>query len=246
MNKIKIIFFVFFICILIQREAHSFSVYKFQNFSDESFDPFADYSEFEETEEEESDINFFKNGRFFTLGFISGRTSFTENLGQITEPAIAFGGYLSYFFDLRFAIQFSFLTGANNYKFYSPSKKLILADSTVNNFEFSLKYYVNTKNVTHGLARLNPYFLIGFSQVSRTLNSTGSIDVAKDNTLGFDLAAGIEIPLMKNKMYFGLEAGFHLINFKDENSELYAGTEATGIYPTGDMLSLLGILGVNF
>ena len=37
---------------------------------DDSYDPFADYSEFEEDSQEEADIHFFRNGRFFTLGFI--------------------------------------------------------------------------------------------------------------------------------------------------------------------------------
>lgn len=36
---------------------------------DEAFDPFSDYSEMEQDAEEEADINFFKNGRFLTLGF---------------------------------------------------------------------------------------------------------------------------------------------------------------------------------
>ena len=58
---------------------------------DDAYDPFSDYSEFEESAEEEADINFFRNGRFFTLGFIGGYRSFTETLGGITSDAPTFG-----------------------------------------------------------------------------------------------------------------------------------------------------------
>jgi hypothetical protein len=50
--------------------------------TDESYDPFADYSEFAESAEQEADINFFRNGRFFTLGFQGGYRRFTETMGS--------------------------------------------------------------------------------------------------------------------------------------------------------------------
>src|ERR1700733_14940788 len=43
-----------------------------QSDADDAYDPFADYSEFEETMDEEEDINFFRNGRLMTLGFLAG------------------------------------------------------------------------------------------------------------------------------------------------------------------------------
>ena len=39
---------------------------------EEAYDPFTDYSEFDEASDEEADINFFRNGRFFTVGLAMG------------------------------------------------------------------------------------------------------------------------------------------------------------------------------
>src|ERR1041385_294119 len=49
-----------------------------QHDADDSYDPFGDYSEFEEASDEEADLNFFRNGRFFTLGFQVGYQRFTD------------------------------------------------------------------------------------------------------------------------------------------------------------------------
>ena len=52
---------------------------------DDAFDPFSDYSEFDEATEEEADINFFRNGRFLTVGFQLGVKGFTDNLAEIID-----------------------------------------------------------------------------------------------------------------------------------------------------------------
>src|SRR5580704_6306750 len=57
---------------------------------DSTFDPFSDYSEFEEGSEEEADINFFHNGRFFSIGLLGGYESFTDTLGEIYSPSFQF------------------------------------------------------------------------------------------------------------------------------------------------------------
>ncbi|MDZ4082728.1 MAG: hypothetical protein U1E10_07320, partial [Bdellovibrionales bacterium] len=75
---------------------------------DDSYDPFADYSEFEESVEEEEDLNFFRNGRLLTVGFVGGLRGWTQTLGQVYSSNISFGLFICYFFDLRFALQFGF------------------------------------------------------------------------------------------------------------------------------------------
>src|SRR5207248_682683 len=130
--------------------------------TDSTFDPFSDYSEFEEGSEEEADVNFFHNGRFFAVGALAGYESFTDVLGVIYKPNFTYGVFLSYFFDLRFALQVSYVTadhvidlqtGGNEYN----------GKVSLQHFAFDFKYYMNTQNVTRGLAALNPYVLIGFS-----------------------------------------------------------------------------------
>lgn len=213
---------------------------------DDTYDPFADYSEFEESAEEEADINFFRNGRFFTLGFQGGYRDFTETMGQLQSGAPAFGLFISYFFDLRFALQLGFLTGDHEFAFSAPNGSLVSGNVALTNISLNLKYYLNTQNVTRGLAKLNPYFLGGFSQVYRTTTVVGETGFGKEGAMGFDLGAGIEIPMMRN-MYFGSQFAFQLVTFQNENSEIIlAGNTPTGLYNKGDILSLMFILGLNF
>jgi hypothetical protein len=212
----------------------------------DAYDPFADYSEFEESAEEEADINFFRNGRFFTLGFIGGYRTFTETLGNIYSDATTFGLFLCYFFDLRFALQLQFLTGDHKLGFESNGQQF-RGNVSLTSIALNLKYYINTQNLTRGLAQFNPYLIGGFAQIYRTATVTGVDAFSKEGALGFDIGAGVEMPLMRNKMFLGLQGTYELVTFKDENSEILSeGSGATGIYPTGDVMMLLAILGVNF
>lgn len=213
----------------------------------DAYDPFADYSEFEATEEEEADLNFFKNGRFFTLGFIGGYRTMTEKLGDIYDDAFTVGVFLSYFFDLRFALQLQFLSGNHAISFGSPSGKQISGNAAITAIGFNLKYFINTQNITKGLADLNPYVLGGFSQVYRTATVDGEEAFAKEGALGFEFGVGMEFPIMRNKMYLGTQLTYQLVSFKDENREIVlAGGDATGIFPAGDAINFNIVLGVNF
>jgi hypothetical protein len=151
---------------------------------DDAYDPFADYSEFEESAEEEEDLNFFRNGRLFTMGFIGGYRGFTQTLGQIYSGSPAFGLYLCYFFDLRFAMQFGFMTIEHTISVparVSLGTLPIAGNVSVTDLTFLLKYYFNTQNVTRGLADLNPYLVGGFSQIYRTSTVSGNANFAKDS-----------------------------------------------------------------
>ena len=213
---------------------------------DDSYDPFADYSEFEQSMDEEEDINFFRNGRLFTVGFVGGYRGFTQTLSSIYTPGPNFGLNLSFFFDLRFALQIGFLTGDHALTVKGPSET-ISGNVGLTDLSFNLKYYFNTQNVTRGLAELNPFLIGGFSQIYRTYSVAGNGDFSKDAAFAFNAGGGIEIPMLRNKMYFGLQASYQLVNFADENKVLLQsdGTK-TGVVPRGDSFLVLGILGVNF
>ncbi|MCE3011081.1 MAG: porin family protein [Proteobacteria bacterium] len=219
-----------------------------QSESDDSYDPFADYSEFDEASEEEADINFFRNGRFFTLGFAGGMRGYTSSLGSLYENAPTYGVYLSYFFDLRLAIQFGFLTGDSPFKLNvnDPNKNLD-GNVSLTMLNADLKYYFNTQNVTRGLADLNPYLLGGFSQIYRTLTLSDNPGFGRDATIGVDLGAGLEIPMWRRKAYFGIQGTYRYFSFKDENSFLLGKDGApTTVKPQGDSFDILAILGLNF
>jgi Outer membrane protein beta-barrel domain len=215
--------------------------------STDAYDPFIDYNEFEIADEEEADINFFRHGRFLTMGFSLGQRSFTEGMSQIYGDDVVYGLYLSYFFDMRFALQFGYIKGSHSIAVRGGSTAAT-GDLALSGISVDLKYYLNTQNVTKGLGSLNPYFIGGFTSFSREATVDGQPEFAKDSAMGVEVGAGIEIPMMRNKMYFGAQAMYQLVSFKDENSQIILnnGADPTGKYPNGDMFTILGILGVNF
>ncbi len=214
---------------------------------EDAYDPFADYSEFDGASDEEEDVNFFRNGRLLTMGFIAGYRGWTGNLDSIYSSDPTFGLFLSYFFDLRFALQFGFLTGSHTFVAQGPSETL-QGNVSLADISFHLKYYFNTQNVTRGLADLNPYLIGGFSHLMRTtVIDVAQDDVAKDTAFGFNAGAGIEIPMMRNKMFFGLQGAYQLISFPDENRYIRQSDNTTQIIkPAGDAFIMLAILGTNF
>ena len=215
--------------------------------ADDTYDPFADYSEFDEAQDEEEDINFFRNGRFLTLGFTGGARGFTSGLGNMYQPAGAFGLFLCFFFDLRFAMQFTFLTSSHAFHVQGKSGNSASGTIGIDSFDLNLKYFVNTQNVTKGLAKLNPYIIGGFARVDRTSTIQGVEGFAKEGAMAFDLGVGIELPLFRNKMFFGAQVLYQLINFQDENTEIvFVNGDRTGKFPNGDSFTGLAILGVNF
>lgn len=212
---------------------------------DEAFDPFTDYSEFDEESDEEADINFFRNGRFFTVGLLFGYRGFTGNLGKAYQSSTAYGVYLSYFFDLRFAFQLGYQTGDHAVSF-STNADQYSGNVSISTLNFDLKYYLNTQNVTRGLADLNPYILGGFAQYYRTYTISKLDGFNRDATMGAEVGVGLEIPLMRKKAYFGIQGTYHYVNFSDENKLYLNGTEKLDAAMSGDYYDMLCILGMNF
>lgn len=213
----------------------------------DAYDPFADYSEFEEASEEEADIHFFKNGRFFTLALFGGYRSFTGTYNQLYSPSGNFGVSLSYFFDLKFAFQISYTTGSHDLNLILKNGDPYSGTLKVQGTGFDIKYYMNTQNVTKGLATFNPYLGLGISQLSRTQTlSTQTSDTAKENSMAFQATAGFEIPMMRNKMYVGAEAQYQYVGFQDEGSLLVVNDINQGIERNGDLYRVNFIVGFNF
>lgn len=214
----------------------------------DSYDPFVDFSEFDESTEEEADINFFRNGRFFTLGFLGGYRGFTQGMANIQKADIHYGLNLTYFFDLRFALQLAYTTGDHSLQFVSPNGTAVNGTARLSTLSMHLKYYFNTQNVTKGLAELNPYIIGGFSRITRESKVADQEAFAKEGASSFDLGAGIEIPMMRNKMYVGVQGVLQLANFSDETTEIVVqpGNEKTGLFNNGDIYLLQGVIGINF
>jgi hypothetical protein len=215
--------------------------------SDSNFDPFSDYAEFEEGSEEEADVNFFHNGRFFTLGLMVGHQSFTDTLGILYKPTFTYGVFISYFFDLRFAIQAGYLTADHSLSILDGrTQQEYKGKVALSRFEFDFKYYLNTQNVTRGLAALNPYLLVGVANWSRTYTFDGVTGYVKDTCWGVEGGGGIEIPILHNKMFFGAQFTYHYISFPDKGAPIVINGSQSNITPTGDAINILGLIGANF
>lgn len=211
----------------------------------DAYDPFADYSEFDDATDEEEDIYFFKNGRFFSIGLIAGYRVFTDTYGEIYKSAPDFGLSLSYFFDLRLAMQVSYITGDHNFNFAANGDRYS-GTLTVSGFSFDLKYYLNVQNVTKGISDFNPYILGGLSQLSRELRRSDSEGTGKDSSMAFEVGIGTEFPMVKNKYHLGIEAIYQYVNFPDEGHNLTIDNNPTNILMKGDIIRLQAILGFNF
>lgn len=218
-----------------------------QSDGDDAYDPFADYSEFDENTDEEADINFFRHGRFVTMGFAMGYRGFTDKLATIQTGAPSYGLFMSYFFDLRSAVQISFLTGDHGYEVaYGGDKVTGNIGFTLVNLDY--KYYMNTQNITRGLADLNPYLMGGIAQVYRTKTVPGDLSDGRSETMGFNFGGGVEVPLNRKKSFFAIQMTYRFYNFKDENNNIYMpnSDQTSNIKPRGDSIDVLGILGLNF
>jgi hypothetical protein len=211
---------------------------------EDAFDPFADFSEFESNRDEEDDINFFKNGRMLTLGFQGGMVTYTGEMGQKYQPSFRYGLFVSYFFDLHFATQLNWLVTDSPVSFRSPTTNMV-GNSSLNSLGFSVKYFLNTQNVTKGLADLNPYFLLGMGSHTRTVRLSGTSGGLKHNAMGFNGGMGIELPMLRKKLFWGLQLNYDLVNFKDENEPFSYNSVDYGT-SKGDFWNLIGSIGLNF
>lgn len=243
--------FAIALCFICSNLAHAQSDHKSyllaQTDPDEAYDPFTDYSEFDEESDEEADINFFKNGRFFTLGLAAGSRGFTGNFATTYQGAPTFGIYITYFFDLRLALSVGFKTGDHAVKFSTnDGTKIYTGNLSMSAMTFDFKYYLSTQNMTRGLADIGPYFIGGLGQFYRTYTIADLDGYSRDSTMGFSLGAGIEIPLMRKKAFLGLQGVYHYVEFNDENKAYVDGVEKLDKYITGDLYDLLAIIGMNF
>ena len=125
----------------------------------------------------------------------------------------------------------------------------------IQNLNLNVKYYFNTENVICGLAELNFYMLFGVGLYIRTYNLAKALNLQPDKPVGFTLAGGIEIPLMRHQSYFGLQAAYHFVQFPDENNdrieEIKTGIPDPVLSPVrprlnGDIYEITTIIGINF
>ncbi|MBF0208592.1 MAG: hypothetical protein HQK53_17090 [Oligoflexia bacterium] len=186
-------------------------------------DIFSDYNEDLENSQILEDERFYRYGRFYSLGLSAGLTTFTGNRGrayQDMKPAL--GLSLLYFMNF----QMSFGIGAAYSKHY-----MMINDRTVgydneggaglievNMFRSYVlyRYYLDTADLGTAITYSNPYLTLRlefwnqtnkFQDIQKETNSNGALGVA--------FGGGMEFPVKIRESYVGVEALYHMINFRD-------------------------------
>ena len=215
--------------------------------ADDAYDPFIDYNEYDTSGDEEADINFFENGRLMSAALLVGGQTFTGGFHKLYSDSITYGGYFSYFFDLRFALQFSYTTSSHAITVNGGGGSAT-GNVTFDEIGLDLKYYFNMDDVKKGLADFNPYIITGFSPITRDSTVDGESEFTRQNAVAFDIGVGFEIPIMRRQMFIGGQGMYQIVNFPDQYTQitLQNGTINTGIYPNGAIITYLGVIGVNF
>ena len=216
-----------------------------------AYDPFADYSEFENTAEEQENINFFQTGRFLTIGAMGGIKLFTLNMATLYQIGPTYGGYLNYFFDLNFAIQFGLTASTHSIALKTSSGQGFLGAADFISMGVDFKYFLDKNLFNKNFYWLQPYFFLGVfnSRLTMIATFTDQTGFFEDNGYGLNMGLGLEFQFLK-KIYFGLEYAFKFITLEQEAVPLQLNTgntkKNTNFRPYGDWMNITLLLGVNF
>ena len=215
------------------------------------YDPFADYSEFENTAEEQENINFFQTGRFLTLGGLGGVKLFTQNMATLYQIGPVYGGYLNYFFDLQFSIQFGLTASTHSVILQTQSGQNFLGAADFLSMGVDFKYFFDKSLFSKSFSWFQPYIVLGVfnSSVTMVATFTDQAGFFEDSGFGLNIGLGIEFHLMK-KIHLGLEYAFRFVTLEQEavplNLNVGNNKQNTNFRPYGDWMNIALLLGVNF
>jgi hypothetical protein len=215
---------------------------------EDAFDPFADFSEFESNPDEQEDLNFFRNARMLTLGFQGGMINYTNEMAHKFQSSFRYGVFISYFFDLNFAVQLHWNTTNSPASFRTFDSNLT-GNASLSSIGFAIKYFLNTQNVSKGLADLNPYFMMGVSNYNQKINFSTIGGSLNDTGSGFSGGMGIEVPMLRKKLFWGAQLSYDFVGLKNENVDFIYNTGAGDRNygsSRGDFWNLMGSIGLNF
>ena len=216
-----------------------------------AYDPFADYSEFENTAEEQENINFFQTGRFLTLGFLGGVKLFTLNMATLYQVGPAYGGYLNYFFDLNFAIQFRLAASTHSIAIKTDTGEPFVGAIDFISIGVDFKYFLDKNLFNKNFSWLQPYFFLGVFHATSVLFATLTDQEGynDDRGYGLNMGLGVEIQVLK-KIHFGIQYAFKFVNLESEAVPLTLNTGNSSrnisFRPYGDWMNISMLLGVNF
>lgn len=189
---------------------------------DEDFSttPYTQYGEFNEDSEEASDTRFFQFGRFFGVSLGTGFQGVTGNRGSLWQggfPAVDFK--VHYWFDFNAALDLNIYFVSHRYDVAGSTPDSV--NVSFNRLGLDFKYYFDTKNLSAPISFANPYLLLGAGSYSKAEYSTTSTETKSDNAFGVCFGGGLEFPIKYRKLYFTVEAKYHLPSFKDVGDAVF-------------------------
>ncbi|MCB9092809.1 MAG: hypothetical protein H6620_09640 [Halobacteriovoraceae bacterium] len=203
-------------------------------------DIFTDFQESLESSQIYEEERFYRYGRFFSVNFGLGATTFTGNRGiayHDKQPTFALS--TNYFVDFRH----SFTLGVEY------SKHVMFIDTVTKKYTdtapgaievnlirpfFGYRYYFDTSDLSSPFTYSNPYFtarLEYWYQTNKFVESAAdstSEETQRGGGIGFGLGFGFEFPIEFKKSYVGVEGLVHQVNFFDKYTSDYQ------VSPNGD------------
>ena len=99
------------------------------------------------------------------VGLFLGGHFFTQVMWDLYKPGLGGGLYLSFFMNMRVALEAEYFLSSHTVSIpiisTSNNERDFVGSLRTNVWAGNIKYYLNTQNVTKGLAAINPYTFIG-------------------------------------------------------------------------------------
>ena len=196
---------------------------------------FIDYGEFQDDVTEEESINFFHYGRSISIALAGGYEALTFNIRQLYGDTGFVGLNLSFFLDLRFAVQISGVFPSNHYN------SLYNTVFPFAHYGLDLKYYWNRQYLNKDRDFFSPYVIFGpfhlnirsplpAPQIPATDPQSGQIppaslsrleraSVKSHNAAGVKIGFGFELALIQQS-FIGFEISYLYTVLLQENEDL--------------------------
>ena len=189
-----------------------------------------------------ADVEFTKSK--FKLGFLMGSQQYTGNMGKHIDAGFSPGLAISYNLNQIVSFQASFLQTTGDFNISTPTSNPIDGKINYTSIGFHGKAYFG--QALKSIEKIDPYIITGFSQNYRTFNLSQIPVAAKDDALAFEAGAGLEFPIINNKLSLGVQALYRVVDYQTENQEFQDDQgNPTGVQLSGDEWTTMFILGLN-
>jgi hypothetical protein len=187
-------------------------------------DIFSDFNEDMEASKVLEDERFYRFGRFYSMSFSLGVTTFDGNRGAAYDNAPPSWGFgLNFFNDFKSAFGMGVELSKHTMLLEVPTRAydpdaVGLIEVTMMRTYFSYRYYIDTANLGTAITYSNPYFTTRFEYwyLTNDFIDQSLKDKETEGGFGIGIGGGLEFPIKIRESYIGVEALYHSISFGDK------------------------------